>query len=127
MVKMKTVKIQKILKQCNIVNNDYQQSSNVLQTFAFDKLFGQFLDISPKTFTFFKTFNSVFSYIELWFSDQNSKTLEIEDKIDITLVNVKYKKGEDIQFNLEIKYLLKAMDFCLWLKIQVKVLAKIEA
>ena len=35
---------------------------------------------------FFKTFNSKFSYIEVWFTDQNSKPLEIEDKIKITLV-----------------------------------------
>ena len=33
--------------------------------------------------------------MELWFADQNSKLLEIEDKISITLVlieSVKYKK-----------------------------------
>ena len=43
---------------------------------------------------FLKTFNSQFSYIEVWFSDQNSKPLEIGDKINITLVinkSVKYK------------------------------------
>ena len=33
-----------------------------------------------------KIFNSKFSYIEVWFTDQNSKPLEIEDKISITLV-----------------------------------------
>ena len=41
------------------------------------------------------TFNSEFSYIEVWFTDQNSKPLEIEDKINIALVineSVKYKK-----------------------------------
>ena len=44
---------------------------------------------------FLKTFNSKFSYIELWFTYQNSKYLEIEDKINITLVikeSVAYKK-----------------------------------
>ena len=30
--------------------------------------------------------NSEFSYIEVWFTDQNCKPLEIEDKINITLV-----------------------------------------
>ena len=38
------------------------------------------------------------------FTDQNSKPLEIEDKINIALVineSVKYKKWQDIQFNLE--------------------------
>ena len=35
---------------------------------------------------FLKTFNSEFSYIEIWFPDQNFKPLEIENKINITLV-----------------------------------------
>ena len=35
---------------------------------------------------FLKTFNSEFSYIEVWFTDQNSKPLEIGDKMNITLV-----------------------------------------
>ena len=34
----------------------------------------------------FKNFDSEFSYIEVSFTDQNSKSLEIEDKINITLV-----------------------------------------
>ena len=42
-----------------------------------------------------KTFDSGFLYIEVWFTDQSSKQLEIEDKINITLninESVKYKK-----------------------------------
>ena len=65
---------------CNIVNNNYQHDSRVLYTFVSNKPFGQLLDISPKDFTFLKTFNSEFSYIDVWFADQNSKPLEIEDK-----------------------------------------------
>ena len=34
---------------------------------------------------YFKNFDSEFSYIEVWFTDQNSNPLEIEDKINITL------------------------------------------
>ena len=49
-------------------------------------MFGQLLDISCNNFIFLKTFNLEFSYIEVWFIDQNSKPLEIEDKINITLV-----------------------------------------
>ena len=37
-------------------------------------------------FYIFITFNSEFSYIEVWFIDQNSKPLDIEDKININLV-----------------------------------------
>ena len=69
-----------------LVNDDYQQDSRVLYTFISNKLFVQLLDISPKNFIFLQTFNSEFSYIGIWFTDQNSRTLEIEDKIKIALV-----------------------------------------
>ena len=75
-----------VLVHCNIVNNGYQQDSRVLYTFVPTKWFGQLLDILPKIFIFFKTFDSEFSYIYVWFVDQNSKLLDIEDKINITLV-----------------------------------------
>ena len=75
-----------VLVHCNIVNNDYQQDSRVLCTFVPNKSFGQLLGISPQKFIFLKSFYSEFSYIEVWFTDQNSKPLEIEDKVNITLV-----------------------------------------
>ena len=75
-----------ILIHCNIVNNNYQQNSRVLYKFVTSKSLGQLLGFSPKNFTFTKIFNSEFSYIEVWFTDQSSKLLEIEDKVDITLV-----------------------------------------
>ena len=96
-----------VLVHCNIVNNGYQQDSRVLHTFVPTKWFGQLLNISPKIFIFLKTLDSESSYIEVWFIDQNSKLLDIEDKINITLVinqSVKYKKQCAIQFILEIEY-----------------------
>ena len=60
------------------MNNDYQQDSRVFYTFILDKSFGTLLEISPKNFIFLKTFNSEFSYTEVWFTDQNSQPLEIE-------------------------------------------------
>ena len=77
---------EKVLVQCNIANSDYQQDSRVLYTFVLNKPFGQLLNVSSKNFIFLKTFDSEFSYIEVWFTNQNSKPLEIEDKINITLV-----------------------------------------
>ena len=55
-----------VLLHRKIVNNDYQQDSRVLYKFVSNKSFGQLLDISPKNFTFLKTFNSTFSYINVW-------------------------------------------------------------
>ena len=75
-----------VLIHCNIINNDYQQDSRVLYTFILNKKFGQLLNIFPKNFVFLKRFNSEFSYIEVGFTDQNSKLLGIEDKMNITLI-----------------------------------------
>ena len=80
--------IQKSLKQfqfyCNITNNDYQRNLRVWYTFVLNKLFCQLLYISPKYLIIIKTFISEFSYIEVWFTDQNSEALIVEDKINIT-------------------------------------------
>ena len=50
-----------VLIHCNIVNSDYQQDSRVFYTFVPNKTFGQLLD-------------------------RNSKLLEKEDEVNITLV-----------------------------------------
>ena len=41
---------------------------------------------SVKNFIILKTFHSEFPSIEVWLTDLNSKVLEVEDKINITLV-----------------------------------------
>ena len=75
-----------VLVHCNIVNNDYQQDSRVLYSFVPNKPFGSLLEISPANHIFLKTFNSEYNEIEVWFTDQNSKLLEIEDRINLTMV-----------------------------------------
>ena len=97
-----------VLVPCNIVNNNYQQNLRIFYTFLCDKSFSQLLYISPKDFIFLKNFDSEFSFIEVWFTYQNSKLLEIVDKINITLVikynkSMKYKK--DTLFNQDIEKL----------------------
>ena len=75
-----------VLVHCNIVNNNYQQDSRVLYTFVPNKPFGSLLEISPTNHIFLKTFNSEYNEIEIWFTDQNSNPLEIEDRIYLTMV-----------------------------------------
>ena len=70
----------------NMVNNDYQQDMRVLYTFVPNKPFGSLLEISPTNHIFPKTFNSEYNEIEVWFTDQNSKPLEIEDRMNLTIV-----------------------------------------
>ena len=74
-----------VLVHCNIVNNDYQQYSRVLYTFVPNKPFGSLLEISPTNHIFLKTFNSEYDEIIVWFTDQNSQPLEIEDRINLTM------------------------------------------
>ena len=75
-----------VLVNCDIVNNDYQQDSRVLYTFVPNKPFGSLLEISPTNHIFLKTFNSEYDEIIVWFTDQNSQPLEIEERINLTLV-----------------------------------------
>ena len=44
------------------------------------------LEVSPANNIFLKTFNTEYDEIEVWFTDQNSKPLEIEDRINLTVV-----------------------------------------
>ena len=50
------------------------------------KPFGSLLEISTINRIFLKTFNSEYDEIKVWFTDQNSQPLEIEDRITLTLV-----------------------------------------
>ena len=58
----------------------------MLYTFVPNIPFGSLLKISPANYIFLKTFDSKFPNIKVWFTDQNSRPLEIEDRIDLTLV-----------------------------------------
>ena len=82
-----------LLVYCNIANNNYQPDSRVLHTFVPNKSFGSLLVISPSNHIFLKTFNTEYDEIIVWFTDQNSQPLEIEDRINLTMV-IKYYKNE---------------------------------
>ena len=78
--------IKLVLVHCNLVNNDYQQDSRISYTLVSNKPFGSLLEISPRDHIFLKTFNPEFQEIKIWFTDQTSKPLEVEDKINLTLI-----------------------------------------
>ena len=75
-----------VLIHCSVVNNKSQKNSRVLYTIVPNKSLGQLLDIPPENSIFLETFDSESSYIEVWFTDENPNLLEIEDRINITLV-----------------------------------------
>ena len=81
-IKRKMVKMYLILKitkivlvHCNIAKNEDQHDSRILSPFIPNKSLGQLLYILPKTFI---SLNNL--------TDQNSKALETEGKINIILV-----------------------------------------
>ena len=78
--------VEVVLVHCNLVNNSYQQASRVLFTFVPNKQYGQLISISPNSLILFKTMNTKLSEIEIWFTDQNNNSLEIEDNVNISLI-----------------------------------------
>ena len=73
------------LVHCNLVKNDYQHTSKVLFTFVPNKQFRQLINISLHSLTMMNTVNTKFSSVEVWFTDQASKALEIEN-VNLTLI-----------------------------------------
>ena len=71
---------------CNLVNNNYQQASKILFTFVPNKEFGQLINIAPYSLIMLNTTGTELSSIEVWFTDQNSELLEIEDSVNLTLI-----------------------------------------
>ena len=78
--------VEVVLVNCNLVNSSHQKASKVLFTFVPNKQFGQLITISPYLLTMLKTTNTEFQSIQVWFTDQNNRPLEIEDSVNITLI-----------------------------------------
>ena len=75
-----------VLVQCNLIDNQYQQKSEVLYTFASNKSYAYLLNVEPSNLVFLKTDNTEFDEIGITFRYQNRRPLEIEDKVDLTLL-----------------------------------------
>ena len=75
-----------VLVYYNLVINKYEQASKVFFTFVLNKQFGQLINIASHPLIMLNTTNTDFSSIEVWFTDQNSEPLEIEDNVNLTLI-----------------------------------------
>ena len=71
--KLESVEI--VLVDCNLVNNSYQLVSKILFTFLPNKPFASLINIQPHYLTILNTTNKKFSFIEIWFTNYNSKLL----------------------------------------------------
>ena len=75
-----------VLVHYNLVNNNYQQASKVIFTFVPNKQFGQLITNGPHSLIVVNATNIEFSSIEVWFTEQKSKQLEVEDNVNRPLI-----------------------------------------
>ena len=70
--------IKVVLVQCNLVDNQYQQKSEILYTFMPNKSYAYLLNVEPSNLAFLKTYNTELNEITITFTDQNGRPLETE-------------------------------------------------
>ena len=97
-----------------------------MHTFVSNKSFDQLLDVLPRSVIFLKMFGSEFPYVEVWFTEQNYKPLEIGNKI-IFSYWLKFKIKTLQIWNLQIwnQVFLKGYVFFSFAKNIDKILVKI--
>ena len=77
--------------RCNLVDNQYQQKSEVLYTLTLNTFYAYLLNVEPRNLVFLKTWNTEFDEIIIKFTYQKGRTLELEEKINLALlINKKY-------------------------------------
>ena len=78
--------VEAVLVHWSLVNDNYQQASKVFFAFVLDKQLGQLITNASHSLTMLKTNNTEFQSIEVWFTDQNNRPLEMEDNVNVTLI-----------------------------------------
>ena len=78
--------VEVVLIQYNLVDNQYQQKYEVSKTFNPNKYYAYLLNVEPSNLVYFKTDNTEFDKVIIKFADQNDRPLEIEDKVNLTLL-----------------------------------------
>ena len=101
---------QVVLVQYDLVDNQYQQKSEVLYFFTPNKSYAYLLNVEPINLLFLKTSNTGLDEIITTFTDQNDRPLKIEDKVNLTLL-INKQKRDDILQNQQQENMLKDMDF----------------
>lgn len=76
---------EEVLVQCNSVDNQYEQKSEVLYTFTPNKSYDYLLNVDQGNFVFLKTHNTDLKEIIKTFTNQNCRPLEMDDKVNLTL------------------------------------------
>ena len=83
--------VEAVWVQSNLVDDQYQQKSEILYFFTPNKFYVYLLNVEPSNWVFLKTYNTELDEIIITFTDQNGRMLEIEDKVNLALLINKYK------------------------------------
>ena len=81
--------VEVVLVQCNLVDNQYQQKSEVLCPFTPNKSSAYLLNVEPSNLVFLKTYSTEFDEIIITFTDQGERTLEIKNKFNLAMLITK--------------------------------------
>ena len=81
----KIEKVDTVLIHCNLVNNRITYDSNVLYAFVPNDSFGKLLSIRPNYPQNRYCRNASFNFIEVKFTDQDGRDLDIEDNLLVEL------------------------------------------
>lgn len=84
-LKASTERVHNVMINCNLAQNNYDYTSNALYIFTPDQSFGTLLSVKPNYPIWTSCRNASFDYIEVWFTDQDNRPLEIEDNVTVTL------------------------------------------
>ena len=77
--------LRNVLVFCNLVQH-YLQDSKLLFSFVPNSRFRSLLSITPQVLKCCDTVDSIFDYIEISFTDQNGRPLEIDDDITASII-----------------------------------------
>ena len=78
--------VEVVLVQWNLVDNQFQQNLHVLYTFTPNKSYTNLLNLEPNNLVFLKIYNTEFHEVITTSTIQNGRLLEMEGKVNLTLL-----------------------------------------
>ena len=71
------MKVVFVLVQCNLVDNQYEKKSELLDSFTPNKSYAQLWNVEPRNLESLKTYKTEFDKISITFTDQKGRLLTI--------------------------------------------------
>ena len=78
--------VEVVIVQCNLVEDQYQQKSEILYISTPNKSDAYLLNVEPSNLVFLKTHNTEFDEIIIMFTGQNGRLFQTEDIVNLALL-----------------------------------------